>query len=62
MYWPCLFTPIVISAESAGQVFSCLLWKHIEGVDIEVMANIWIIAGHHISRLYNNRVRVNTKE
>ena len=43
-------------AESADQVFLWLLGKHIEGVDRDVMSNIWIIAGHHISRMYNNRI------
>ena len=50
------------SAESAGQVFSWLLGRHIEGVDIEIMTNIWIVAGHHISKLYNNRVHSRQEE
>ena len=43
-------------ANDTDQVFFWLLGKHIEGVDNELMANIWIIAGYHISKMYTERI------
>ena len=43
-------------ANDTDQVFFWLLGKHIEGVDVELMANIWIIAGYHISKMYMERI------
>ena len=43
-------------ANAADQVFFWLLGKHIDGVDTDVMANILIIAGYHISKMYSERI------
>ena len=32
--------------------------KPINGIDLEKMANIWIIAGHCIAEMYNQRLKV----
>ena len=43
-------------AESAGQVLYWLLGKHANDTEMDLMTTIWIIAGHHISRMYNKRI------
>ena len=47
-------------ANSAAQVLYWLLGRHIDNVDVDVMSNIWIIAGHHISNMY--RARIHSRE
>ena len=46
-------------ADHPGQVFFWLLGMHIDGVDLDVMSNIWIIAGRHICKMYLKRVHTN---
>ena len=43
-------------ANAADQVFFWLLGKPIEGVNIDTMTNIWIVAGYHICNMYNARI------
>ena len=44
-------------AEEMDQVFFWLMRKHIDDIDSDVMANIWIAAGHHICKMYRSRIR-----
>ena len=44
------------SANAADRVFFWLMGKAIEGVDIDTMTNIWIVAGYHICNMYNTRI------
>ena len=46
------------SHEKPGEMFYWLLGKPINGMDLEKIANIWIIAGHCITEMYNQRLRV----
>ena len=41
---------------ATDQVFFWLLGKPIEGVNIDVMTDIWIIAGYHLCNMYKTRI------
>ena len=43
-------------ANAPDQVFFWLMGKAIDGVEIDFMTNIWIVAGYHICNMYNRRI------
>ena len=40
----------------ADQVFFWLLGKPIDGVNIDRMTDIWIVAGYHLCNMYKSRI------